>query len=234
MNNFNHLIGTEICFGKGAIKGFGKKIAAVTDSVLLCYGGGSVKKNGVYDAVCSELNENGIRFCELSGIDPNPRIESVRKGVELIRENGLTGVLAIGGGSTIDCAKRCRRGGYAERERGNWSSLRHIRRFCRLFGAYAFRHGIGNGRFCRHHEFRNQRKAGLRGRAPGLFGARSHVYLYRSRPSDGCGQRGYPFAYFRVLFFQGKDGLYPGSLCRGADEDGDQVRSRRHAHAGRL
>ena len=119
MNNFNHLIGTEICFGKGAIKGFGKKIAAVTDSVLLCYGGGSVKKNGVYDAVCSELNENGIRFCELSGIDPNPRIESVRKGVELIRENGLTGVLAIGGGSTIDCAKAIA-GAAATPERDAW------------------------------------------------------------------------------------------------------------------
>lgn len=105
MNNFNHLIETEILFGKGAIQGFGKKIAAVTDSVLLCYGGGSIKKNGVYDAVVSELNENGIRFCELSGIEPNPRIESVRKGVDVIRENGLTGVLAVGGGSTIDCAK---------------------------------------------------------------------------------------------------------------------------------
>lgn len=105
MNNFNHLIETEILFGKGTIKGFGKKIAAVTDSVLLCYGGGSIKKNGVYDSVVSELNENGIRFCELSGIEPNPRIESVRKGVEVIRENGLTGVLAVGGGSTIDCAK---------------------------------------------------------------------------------------------------------------------------------
>lgn len=57
MKNFDHHIETEILFGEGKIKGFGKKIAAVTDSVLLCYGGGSIKKNGVYDAAVAELRE---------------------------------------------------------------------------------------------------------------------------------------------------------------------------------
>ena len=105
MKNFDHHIETEILFGEGKIKGFGKKIAAVTDSVLLCYGGGSIKKNGVYDAAVAELKANGVRYEELSGIDPNPRIESVRAGIALVKKHRLGGVLAVGGGSVIDCAK---------------------------------------------------------------------------------------------------------------------------------
>lgn len=105
MQNFIYNIPTKIYFGKGQIASLGCAIKEISDKVLLVYGGGSIKKNGLYDKVCEQLKHSGIDFRELSGVEPNPRIESVRKGVEICREAGLTAVLAVGGGSTIDCAK---------------------------------------------------------------------------------------------------------------------------------
>lgn len=104
MYEFTHYIPTVIHFGKGSIshldelKEHGKK-------ALLVYGGGSIKKNGIYDTAMEILNKAGIEVTELSGVDPNPRIQSVRKGVELCKSENVDMVLAIGGGSTIDCAK---------------------------------------------------------------------------------------------------------------------------------
>lgn len=104
MYNFSLNIPTTIHFGKGAIshldelKDYGSK-------ALLVYGGGSIKKNGIYDTAMSILKKADIEVLELSGVEPNPRIQSVRKGVEICRSEGIDMVLAIGGGSTIDCAK---------------------------------------------------------------------------------------------------------------------------------
>lgn len=105
MYNFTFDVSTKIFFGKGQIKNLSGEIIKYSNRILLVYGGGSIKKNGIYNAVVSNLKENNIEFIELSGVEPNPRIESVRKGVELCRVNNLDGVLAIGGGSSIDCAK---------------------------------------------------------------------------------------------------------------------------------
>ncbi|CVI68522.1 NADH-dependent butanol dehydrogenase A [Clostridiales bacterium CHKCI001] len=105
MQNFYYNIPTKIYFGKGQIEQLGKNLKAITDHVLLAYGGGSIKKNGLYDKVIEQLKNAGIQWEELSGIEPNPRIESVRKGVEICKKHGIGAVLAVGGGSTIDCAK---------------------------------------------------------------------------------------------------------------------------------
>jgi len=105
MFNFTYDLPTKILFGKDQIENLGQEIKKYTDSVLLVYGGGSIKKNGSYDAAVRQLNEYGIRFEELAGVAPNPRIESVIEGVDIIRENDLKGILAVGGGSSIDCAK---------------------------------------------------------------------------------------------------------------------------------
>ena len=105
MQNFYYNIPTKIYFGKGQIEQLGKNLKAITDHVLLAYGGGSIKKNGIYDKVIEQLKNAGIQWEELSGIEPNPRIESVRKGVEICKKHGIGAVLAVGGGSTIDCAK---------------------------------------------------------------------------------------------------------------------------------
>ena len=105
MNNFTYSIPTTVFFGEGSIKKLPKEILKYADNVLIVYGGGSIKNNGIYDEMTNLLKENKISFCELSGVEPNPRITSVRRGVEIARENKINGILAIGGGSTIDCAK---------------------------------------------------------------------------------------------------------------------------------
>ena len=103
--NFTHESSTKVLFGKDQILNLGKEIKEFANSVLVVYGGGSIKRNGVYDSAIKQLNENGIAYKELSGVDPNPRVDSVREGIKLCKENKLEGVLALGGGSTIDCSK---------------------------------------------------------------------------------------------------------------------------------
>lgn len=104
MEKFTYSIPTKIYFGKGQIDRLAE-LAKYGTKVLLVYGGGSIKKQGIYDKAMDILKENGVVVYELAGVEPNPRIESVRKGVEICKENGIEMVLAIGGGSAIDCAK---------------------------------------------------------------------------------------------------------------------------------
>ena len=104
MNNFTFSIPTKIHFGKGQIT----HLSELTESgvnVLLVYGGGSIKRNGLYETAINLLTESGLKISELSGVEPNPRIQTVRRGVELCKSHSIEMVLAIGGGSTIDCAK---------------------------------------------------------------------------------------------------------------------------------
>ncbi|MGL6114051.1 iron-containing alcohol dehydrogenase [Cetobacterium sp. SF1] len=105
MKNFTYNISTKILFGKDQIKNLGKEILPYGKKILFLYGKNSIKKSGLYDEVIKNLKECGIESVELFGVDPNPRIETVREGAKLCREHNLTLVLAVGGGSTIDCAK---------------------------------------------------------------------------------------------------------------------------------
>lgn len=73
--------------------------------MLLVYGGGSIKKNGIFNRVTKILGETGIEYFELSGVEPNPRVETVERGADICRKNNIDAVLAVGGGSAIDCAK---------------------------------------------------------------------------------------------------------------------------------
>lgn len=105
MKNFNYSIPTKVFFGKGQISVLPDQIKKYGSRVLLVYGGGSIKKIGLYDKVVELLRDNNISFWELSGVEPNPRISSVRDGIEICRKNNIDLVLAVGGGSTIDCTK---------------------------------------------------------------------------------------------------------------------------------
>ncbi|MGN0656830.1 MAG: iron-containing alcohol dehydrogenase [Ruminiclostridium sp.] len=104
MYNFTLQIPTTIHFGKGAIS-YLEELKNYGSKALLVYGGGSIKKNGIYDTALKILKNAGVAVAELSGVEPNPRIETVRKGVEICKSEGIDMILAIGGGSTIDCAK---------------------------------------------------------------------------------------------------------------------------------
>lgn len=104
MNNFTYCVPTEIRFGTGQLSKL-SRLTASGKNVLLVYGGGSIKRSGLYDEVLRVLTGAGLNVTELSGVEPNPRIESVRRGVALCHEHAIDMVLAVGGGSTIDCAK---------------------------------------------------------------------------------------------------------------------------------
>ncbi len=95
----------KIIFGRDALSHLGGEARKYGDKALLVYGGGSVKRIGLYDQVLALLAERGIRVWELSGIVPNPRLGPVREGISVCRREGIGLVLALGGGSVIDTAK---------------------------------------------------------------------------------------------------------------------------------
>ena len=105
MNNFYFQLPTKVYFGKGQIVHLGEEIKKYSDNVLLVYGGGSIKRTGLYDTIKDLCVQNDIKVYELPGVEPNPRIGTVRKGAALCKEHGIGAVLAVGGGSVIDCAK---------------------------------------------------------------------------------------------------------------------------------
>jgi len=106
MNNFTFYSPTLFAFGDGEEKNTGALVRRFGGSkVLLVYGGGSVKRNGAYDAVTASLAEAGIPYAELGGIQANPRSGKVYEGIELARREGCDFLLALGGGSVIDTAK---------------------------------------------------------------------------------------------------------------------------------
>ena len=105
MNGFVYNIPTKVYFGENQLGHLGEELKKFGKRVLLTYGGGSIKRNGLYDRVIDELHKANLEVFELSGIEPNPRIESVRKGVAICKEQGIDVLLAVGGGSTIDATK---------------------------------------------------------------------------------------------------------------------------------
>ena len=105
MKNFDFISPTRIIFGKGVEKQTGEITAQYTDKVLLVYGGGSVKKYGLYDTVVNGLNKAGVEYFELAGVEPNPRLSLVHKGIDICRKEGIGFILAVGGGSVIDTSK---------------------------------------------------------------------------------------------------------------------------------
>jgi alcohol dehydrogenase YqhD (iron-dependent ADH family) len=105
INDFTFQNTAKIYFGKNQLGNLSKEILKTGDSVLLVYGGGSIKKNGLYDKVMKVLNDADIRVFERSDIEPNPRHTTVNDGAEICRREKISAVLAVGGGSVIDAAK---------------------------------------------------------------------------------------------------------------------------------
>lgn len=103
--DFIYDIPCRVYFGKDQLQNLGPELKKWGKRVLLTYGGGSIKRIGLYDRVMKELKEAGLEVFELSGIEPNPRISSVRKGVQMCKDLKIDVLLAVGGGSTIDATK---------------------------------------------------------------------------------------------------------------------------------
>ena len=105
MNNFIYENTTKVYFGQGCVHEFLASLLNGYDHILLAYGQGSVKQNGIYDEVLNILMTAGKQVTEFPGIMPNPTYEKVQEGVSLVRENRTDLILAVGGGSVLDCAK---------------------------------------------------------------------------------------------------------------------------------
>ncbi len=105
MENFTYYNKTKIIFGRGVEKTCGQECRQYGTKVLLHYGGGSIKKSGLYDRVVASLKEAGMTVYELGGVQPNPVLSLVHKGIDLVKANGIEIILAVGGGSVIDSAK---------------------------------------------------------------------------------------------------------------------------------
>ena len=119
MQNFIYDIPTKVYFGKDQLRGnLGREVGALGQKVLLCYGGGSIKQSGLYYQVLNDLQAAGLEIFELSGIEPNPRVESVRQGAAICKEHGIQVLLAVGGGSVIDAVKFI--GGAAKSDADAW------------------------------------------------------------------------------------------------------------------
>lgn len=105
MNSFVYDIPVKVYFGENQLCHLGDELGKFGKRVLLTYGGGSIKRTGLYDTVMQELRKGGFEVFELSGIEPNPRIDSVRRGAKICKDEQIDVLLAVGGGSTIDATK---------------------------------------------------------------------------------------------------------------------------------
>ncbi|WP_050183056.1 iron-containing alcohol dehydrogenase [Domibacillus robiginosus] len=103
MNQFVYWNPVKWIFGKETVTQLRDNVASFGENILLVYGGGSIKKSGLYDEVIEQLQ--GFNITELSGVEPNPRLSTVKRGAELCRANDVSFILAVGGGSVIDCTK---------------------------------------------------------------------------------------------------------------------------------
>ena len=115
MRNFIYNTPTKVYFGRDTHKDVGKIIKDLGyKKIMLQYGQGSIKKSGLYDEVVNSLNENGISFVEVGGVEPNPKVSYVRDAVKIAKESKVEMILAVGGGSVIDSSKSIAAGAMAD------------------------------------------------------------------------------------------------------------------------
>ena len=105
LGNFSYCNPTRLYFGEGAIENLNAELPKYGKNVVLIYGGGSIKKNGIYDKVIEILAKNGKNVAEIAGVMPNPTIDKVYEGLEIARKHEADFLLAVGGGSVCDYAK---------------------------------------------------------------------------------------------------------------------------------
>ena len=105
LGNFSYCNPTKLYFGDDSLNYLNTELPKYGSNIVLIYGGGSIKKNGIYDEVCRILEDNGKKVAEIAGVMPNPTLEKLYEGVEIARKHHADFLLAVGGGSVIDCAK---------------------------------------------------------------------------------------------------------------------------------
>jgi alcohol dehydrogenase YqhD (iron-dependent ADH family) len=116
MLSFQYHNPTRLVFGEGAISELRSLAPQLGQRILLLYGSGSIHANGVYDQTVSALQNAAAECIEMKGVEPNPRLSTVRRGIEVCRKHQITGILAVGGGSVLDCAKAIAAGAVSEQD----------------------------------------------------------------------------------------------------------------------
>ena len=116
MRNFVFHNPTKIIFGRDTIPAIGGETAAYADKIMLVYGQGSIKKNGIHKQVIQALSAAGLKIIEYGGVRPNPTLSRVREGINRAKQNGVEAIVAVGGGSVIDSAKAIAAGTLAEHD----------------------------------------------------------------------------------------------------------------------
>lgn len=116
LGNFSYSNPTKLYFGENAIQNLRSELANYGKNVLLVYGGGSIKKNGIYDQVVEILKNSGKAIFEDAGVMPNPTVKKLYEGCQRARENQVDLILAVGGGSVCDYAKAVSVSTYCEED----------------------------------------------------------------------------------------------------------------------
>lgn len=128
LGNFTFHNPTKLYFGEDSLSNLGNELNHYGKKIMMVYGGGSIKKNGIYDAVMAELLKAGKQVVELSGVMPNPTIEKVMEGTALAKKEGVELILAVGGGSVCDYCKAVAGSTYCEADPweyyfNNWGEM---------------------------------------------------------------------------------------------------------------
>lgn len=116
MQSFRFYNPTKVYFGRNAIDNLAFELQNYGKNILLAYGGGSIKKSGLYDIVTAICARCGKTVYEVSGIMPNPRTEKVYEGIDICKKKDIDLILAVGGGSVIDCVKGMAAGAKTDRD----------------------------------------------------------------------------------------------------------------------
>ena len=143
--NFTFHNPTRLYFGENAMDALAKELASFGPRVMLCYGGGSIKKNGIYDQVVAALRSAGKTVVEDGGVMPNPTLEKLLEGVAKAKENDVDLILAVGGGSTIDYAKAVSVSAWCEEDPWQKYFVRFEEPSCRIIPVGSVLTMVGTG-----------------------------------------------------------------------------------------
>ena len=143
--NFSYYNPTKLYFGDDALKFLSEELSKYGPTVMLCYGGGSIKRNGIYDAVIAALKEAGKTIVEDAGVMPNPTVEKLYEGARMAKENNVDLILAVGGGSTIDYAKGVSCSAWCEEDAWQKYYIRQEEATCRVVPVGAVLTMVGTG-----------------------------------------------------------------------------------------
>ena len=145
LGNFTYYSPTKLIFGKASLKLLAAELVQYGPRVMLCYGGGSIKRNGIYDQVIEILHNTGKQVFEDPGVMPNPTVEKLYEGARIARENDVDLILAVGGGSVVDYAKGVAASAWCETDPWDKYYLRQENPSCRLIPVGCVLTMVGTG-----------------------------------------------------------------------------------------